>query len=127
MKARLSGKKVAILVADGFEQVELTSPKEASEKAGAETDIISPSGTTVKAWDETKWGKTFKVDVPLKRAKPDDYDALILPGGVMNPPPGPTGCASTTMQSSWMKGPKPLPEASTQIYQSCDGGDISNP
>jgi protease I len=85
MKAKLSGKKVAILVADGFEQVELTSPKEALEKAGAETDIISPAGNTVKAWDETKWGKTFKVDVALKRARPDDYDALLLPGGVMNP------------------------------------------
>jgi protease I len=54
MKARLSGKKIAILVADGFEQVELTSPKEALEKAGAKTETISPSGTTVKAWDETK-------------------------------------------------------------------------
>jgi protease I len=85
MKPKLSGKKVAILVADGFEQVELTSPKEALEKAGAEIEIISPSGSTVKAWDETKWGKTFKVDVPLKRARPDDYDALLLPGGVMNP------------------------------------------
>src|SRR5436189_2624881 len=85
MKTSLSGKKVAILVADGFEQVELTSPKEALEKAGAETQIISPSGNTVKSWDETKWGKVFKVDVALKRAKPDDYDAVLLPGGVMNP------------------------------------------
>jgi len=85
MKAKLSGKKVAILVADGFEQVELTSPKEALEKAGAETEIVSPAGKTVKAWAETKWGKTFKVDVPLKRARADEYDALLLPGGVMNP------------------------------------------
>jgi protease I len=72
-------------VADGFEQVELTGPREALEKAGAETEIISPSQRTVKAWAETNWGKTFKVDVALKRAKPDDYDALLLPGGVMNP------------------------------------------
>jgi protease I len=85
MKMSLNGKKVAILVADGFEQVELTSPKEALEKAGAETQIISPSGNTVKGWDEKKWGKVFTVDVPLKRAKPDDFDALLLPGGVMNP------------------------------------------
>ena len=85
MKARLGGKKVAILVTNGFEQVELTSPRQALEKAGASTEIISPAGTTVKAWDETKWGKTFKVDVSLKRAKAEDYDALLLPGGVMNP------------------------------------------
>src|SRR5215472_748681 len=85
MKNFLAGKKVAILVTDGFEQVELTGPKEALEKAGAETDIISPAGETVKGWDMTKWGKTFRVDVPLKKAKADDYDALLLPGGVMNP------------------------------------------
>src|SRR6267378_7090282 len=85
MKTKLDGKKVAILVADGFEQVELTGPKEALEKAGAETDIVSPAGETVRGWEETKWGKTFRVDVPLKKARPDNYDALLLPGGVMNP------------------------------------------
>ena len=85
MKNILSGKKVAILVTDGFEQIELTGPKEALEKAGAEADIVSPAGETVKGWDTTKWGKTFRVDVPLKKAKADDYDALLLPGGVMNP------------------------------------------
>jgi protease I len=85
MNTSLSGKKVAILVADGFEQVELTNPREALEKAGAETQIVSPAGPTVRGWEETKWGKTFKVDVPLKRARADQYDALLLPGGVMNP------------------------------------------
>src|SRR5256885_8865682 len=85
MNAKLNGKKVAILVADGFEQVELTKPREALEKAGAETEIVSPAGRTVRGWEETKWGKTFPVDVPLKKADSDDYDALLLPGGVMNP------------------------------------------
>ena len=85
MNAKLSGKKVAILVADGFEQVELTKPKAALEKAGAETEIISPAGQTVRGWEETKWGKNFRVDVPLKKAKAENYDALLLPGGVMNP------------------------------------------
>lgn len=85
MKGKLDGKKVAILVADGFEQVELTSPKEALEKAGAETEIVSPAGSSVKGWEHTKWGKTFPVDVPLKKANAEDYDALLLPGGVMNP------------------------------------------
>ena len=85
MKNQLTGKKVAILVADGFEQVELTGPKEALEKAGAETEIVSPASGKVKGWEETKWGKTFRVDVPLKKARADEYDALLLPGGVMNP------------------------------------------
>jgi protease I len=85
MRKTLDGKKVAILVADGFEQVELTSPREALEKAGAETEIVSPAGNKVKGWDETDWGKSFPVDVPLKKAKASDYDALLLPGGVMNP------------------------------------------
>ncbi|HWI55895.1 MAG TPA: type 1 glutamine amidotransferase domain-containing protein [Bacillota bacterium] len=85
MKDKLIGKTVAILVADGFEQIELTGPREALEKAGAHTELISPAGETVRAWDETKWGKTFKVDVPLKKAKAQDYNALLLPGGVMNP------------------------------------------
>ncbi len=85
MKAKLSGKKVAVLVADGFEQIELTSPREALEDAGATTEIISPADGKVKGWDDTDWGKKFKVDVPLKRARAGDYDALLLPGGVMNP------------------------------------------
>ncbi len=81
----LEGKKVAILVADGFEQIELTSPREALEEAGAETEIVSPAEGKVKGWEETKWGKKFKVDMPLDEADPDEYDALLLPGGVMNP------------------------------------------
>jgi protease I len=85
MKERLKGKRVAILVADGFEQVELTGPRQALENAGAETAIISPADKTVRAWDHTKWGKNFRVDTPLRKAKPADYDALLLPGGVMNP------------------------------------------
>jgi protease I len=85
MKNTLAGKRVAILVTDGFEQVELTGPKEALEKAGAETDIVSPAGEKVKGWDMTDWGKSFRVDVPLKKARADEYDALLLPGGVMNP------------------------------------------
>jgi protease I len=83
--AELKGKKVAILVEKGFEQVELTEPKKALEQAGAETHIISPAGSDVAAWAKTDWGDTFEVDVQLDRARPDDYDALLLPGGVMNP------------------------------------------
>jgi protease I len=83
--ANLSGKKVAILVADGFEQVEMTEPKQALERAGAQTQIISPAQGKVKGWQHTEWGDQFSVDVPLAQARADDYDALLLPGGVMNP------------------------------------------
>jgi protease I len=81
----LSGKKVAILVANGFEQVEMTEPRKALEEAGAGTDLVSPEQGRVRAWNFTEWGESFKVDVPLSQATPDDYDAILLPGGVMNP------------------------------------------
>ncbi len=87
MERQLNGKRVAILVADGFEQVELTGPKEALEAAGAITQIVSPAEKKVKGWEgeDMDWGSKFKVDVPLAEANARNYDALLLPGGVMNP------------------------------------------
>lgn len=87
MNQDLNGKKVAILVADGFEQPEFEKPQEALEDAGATTYVISPSEDEVTAWDgeSNEWGDTFDVDVPLGEARADDYDALLLPGGVKNP------------------------------------------
>ncbi len=85
MAGKLDGKKVAIVVTDGFEQVELTGPKEALEAEGAETFIVSPKADQVKGWKHTEWGDTFDVDVEVKEADADDYDALLLPGGQMNP------------------------------------------
>ena len=82
---QLNGKKVAILAADGFEQVELEKPKEALEKAGATTHIVSPAGAKVKGWQHTEWGDEMPVDVPLGQARAEEFDALLLPGGVMNP------------------------------------------
>lgn len=81
----LNGLKVAILVTDGFEQVEMTEPRKALDEAGAETQIVSPKDSQVKAWNFTEWGDTFPVDMPLSSARPDNYDALLLPGGVINP------------------------------------------
>jgi protease I len=77
--------KVAILVADGFEQVELERPREALENAGAIAHIVSPAEGKVKGWQHVEWGDEFPVDVALADADPADYDALLLPGGVMNP------------------------------------------
>ena len=81
----LSKKKIAVLVANGFEQIEMTSPIDALKKAGAAVDIISPEKEKVKGWKHTEWGDEFSVTISLERANPADYDALLLPGGVMNP------------------------------------------
>jgi protease I len=85
MADTLKGKKVAILVAEGFEQVELTEPKAALEQAGARTRIVSPSAVKVQAWKHFDKADTFPVDVPLDQANAGDFDALLLPGGVANP------------------------------------------
>jgi len=83
--ATLTGKKVAILTENGFEEVELTSPKKALEEAGAEVKIVSPQKGKVKAWDHDHWSIELPVDVQLDSAHVEDYDALVLPGGVLNP------------------------------------------
>lgn len=86
MAGKLSGKKIAILVTDGFEQVEMTGPKEALEAEGATALILSPKEDgKVKGWKHTEWGDEFKVDRVLKEAKPEEFDALVLPGGAMSP------------------------------------------
>jgi protease I len=85
MPDELKGKRVAALVANGFEQVELTEPKKALEGAGATVQVVSPETDRVRGWNHTEWGSDVQVDRPLDQARADDYDALLLPGGVMNP------------------------------------------
>lgn len=85
MASNLSGKKIAILATDGVEQVELTEPRKALEQAGAHTELISPKGDQIRAWKLKEWGDNLKVDKELDQARPQDYDALVLPGGAMNP------------------------------------------
>jgi protease I len=85
MADELRGKRIAILVEQGFEEVELTSPRDALHAAGAETHVISPRDGKVKGWDMTDWGEEVEVDVPLDGASAADYHGLLLPGGVMNP------------------------------------------
>jgi protease I len=85
MADNLKGMKIAILATDGFEQVELLKPRKALDDAGAKTQVVSPKDDKVKGWNFTEWGDTVPVDVPLKQAKADDFDALVLPGGVINP------------------------------------------
>jgi protease I len=81
----LRNKRVAILVADGFEQVELTEPRKALDEAGAQTKIVSTSSDQVQGWKHFDKADHFKVDMPLQSADAKDFDALVLPGGVANP------------------------------------------
>lgn len=84
MSKSLNGKRVAILVTDGFEQVELTGPKEALEQAGATVEILSTEAGSVKGWNHDKPADDFKVDLTFKAADVTQYDAIVLPGGVQN-------------------------------------------
>lgn len=85
MAENLAGKKIAILVENGFEQAELLKPREALDHAGATTVVVSPVNGKVKGWDMKEWGDEVEVDMALSDADPADFDALQLPGGVMNP------------------------------------------
>lgn len=82
---KLKGVKVAILATDGFEESELFEPKKALEENGAEVTIVAPEGGRIKAWNHGNWSKELPVDVVLDDASDDDYDALVVPGGVINP------------------------------------------
>lgn len=85
MNNLLSNKKVAIVATNGFEEVELSSPKNALETSGATAHIVSPESGSIRAWDKTDWGNEYQVDKNIEDVSPSDYDALLLPGGVLNP------------------------------------------
>ena len=108
MPQTLTGRKIAILVADGFDQVELTEPRNALDQEGAQTALISPSPGKVKGWNHRQWGDEFGVDVPLERADPDTYDALLLPGGVMSPDRLRTNPKAVAFVRSFFEAGKPI-------------------
>jgi len=85
MSSNLKGKKIAILAADGFEQSELMGPRKALDEAGAKTEVISMKSGKIKGWNHADWGEWVSVDRTLENTNPSDYDALVLPGGVINP------------------------------------------
>jgi protease I len=85
MARKLEGKKVAILVASGFEQVEMTKPRKALDEAGAETKIVSPKSGQIQGMRHADKGDKFDVDLTLEEARPEDFDALLIPGGLFNP------------------------------------------
>ena len=108
MAEALKGKRIAVLVANGFEQVEMTEPRKALEEAGAKTDLISPEKEKVKGWQHTKWGDEFDVEKPLESANPADYDAILLPGGVMNPDKLRANEAAVRFVKSFVDSDKPI-------------------
>jgi len=85
MANNLKGRRIAILATDGFEQSELADPRRALEDAGAATDIVSLRAGTIRGWKNGNWADAFTVDKTVGQANAGDYDALVLPGGVMNP------------------------------------------
>jgi protease I len=82
---KLNGKRVAILATDGVEQSELIEPRKALDDAGADTTLVSPKAGTIKAWQHDRWGEELRVDLPIEQAIVDNFDALLIPGGVMSP------------------------------------------
>ena len=85
MPGKLDGKRILILATHGFEQSELEVPRDKLAAAGAKVEIVSPEKGEIKGWDKKDWGRAVKVDRALAEAKADDYDAIVLPGGQMNP------------------------------------------
>jgi len=104
----LNDVRVAILVAEGFEQVELTEPRKALDEAGATTQIVSPSVDQVQGWNHFEKGDRFRVDVPLISAKAEDFDALLLPGGVVNPDQLRTNTSAVAFVRGFFDAAKPV-------------------
>lgn len=108
MATDIKNKKVAILTDNGFEEVELTSPMNALEKAGATVQIISPQKDKVKAWNHDHWSIELPVDKNIKDARPEDYDMLVLPGGVLNPDQTRTNPDCISFAKAFLESGKPL-------------------
>jgi len=125
MDQPLRGRKVAILVADGFEQVELTEPRKALEEAGAQTYVISPAEGTVKGWNHKQWGDEMPVDIPLDQADAEQYQALLLPGGVMNPDKLRRNPTALSFVKSFFDGQKPVAVICHGPWTLIDAGVVS--
>jgi protease I len=85
MAQNLNGVRVAILATDGFEQSELLEPRRALDEAGAKTEVVALKSGKIKGWNHKEWGETVAVDKTVDSVDAQNYDALLLPGGVMNP------------------------------------------
>lgn len=106
--SNMNQKRVAIITENGFEEVELTSPKKAMEDAGIKVDILSTEQGKVKAWNHDHWSIELPVDVNLSDANPEDYDALMIPGGVLNPDKMRVNAAYVNFAKDFMQSGKPV-------------------
>jgi len=107
-QGKLDGMKVAILATDGFEQSELLEPRKALQQAGATTEVVSPKGGRIRGWNRTEWGQEVDVDKSLEEADPEEYDALVLPGGVMSPDKLRAIPAAVSFAKSFFQADKPV-------------------
>lgn len=85
MKGELKGKNIALLATNGFEEIELSSPRKALNKAGANTFIVSPESGKIRSWNENNWGSEFEVDTTIDKTNHESFDGLMIPGGLMSP------------------------------------------
>jgi len=108
MARNVNGKKVAIITENGFEEIELTSPKKALEDAGVIVHIVSPQKDSVKAWDHDHWSGELPVDVQVGVANVEDYDMLLIPGGVINPDKMRTDVDCVSFVQEFLEAGKPV-------------------
>lgn len=104
----LQGKRIAALFTDGVEQIEFTEPAKALKEAGAEVVVVSLKSGQVRGWNKKEWGEQFKVDMTVAQANPDEFDGLLLPGGVMNPDTLRANADAVTFVKNFFRAGKPI-------------------
>jgi protease I len=125
--SELKGKTIAILATDGFEEVELTKPRKALDEAGATTYVVAPQSGTIKAWDETDWSEEYKVDITLEEANANEFDNLLLPGGVINPDKLRLNKKAVQFVASFLHAGKPIAAICHAPQLLIETGEMNNP
>ncbi len=126
MSNQLQGKRIAILVDNGFEQVEMTEPRDALREAGAKTELVSPQKSKVKGWQHDHWGDEFPVEVQLSEADASKYDGLVLPGGVMNPDHLRQNTAAVDFVRAFVESGKPIAAICHGPWTLIEAGAVKN-
>lgn len=126
MSNQLQGKRIAILVDNGFEQVEMTGPRDALREAGAKPELVSPQKSKVKGWQHDHWGDEFPVEVQLSSADASKYDGLVLPGGVMNPDHLRQNTAAVDFVRSFVESGKPIAAICHGPWTLIEAGAVKN-
>jgi protease I len=125
MDSKLDGLRVAILATDGFEQSELLEPRKALDSAGATTEVIAPKGTEITGWSHANWGQKVDVDRTLADAEVQDFDALVLPGGVMNPDALRMNPAAVAFVKSFFEAGKPVAAICHGPWTVVESGEVT--